>query len=87
MPEPIMKGSPFEESYPCVTKWIKKYGWIELGQDEYSSSLVRVLDGGGLIWEGKERYTSLDEALQALEAGLKQWMEEENLKDDDQTND
>lgn len=78
-------NNSFEQSYPYVTRWIKKYGWIELGQDEYSASLVRVLDGGGLIWEGQEGYSSLDEALQALEAGLKHWMEKEKLNDDDQT--
>ena len=38
-------------------------------QDEHSTSFVRALDIGGLVWEG-----SLDEAFQDLEAGLTEWM-------------
>jgi len=67
-------ATPFETAYPNVTRWVKSYGWIEIGQDHYSRSLVRALDEGGLVWEGKSNYESLDEALQALEAGLAEWM-------------
>lgn len=31
---------------------------------------VRALDCGGMFWEGKESYESLDAALQDLNAGL-----------------
>jgi hypothetical protein len=48
----------------------------EIGQDEHSDSFVRALDVGGLIWEGESSYGALDEALQALEAGLATWMEQ-----------
>ena len=34
----------------------------ELGQDEYSSSLVRALYEGGMVWEGSAHYETLDEA-------------------------
>jgi hypothetical protein len=39
-------------------------------QDKQSPSFVRVLDIGGLVWEGKTRYSTIDEAFQDLEAGL-----------------
>lgn len=69
----------FEQSYPYISRWVKEQGWIEIGRDEYSSSLVRALDGGGLVWEGPDEYSSLDEAMQALEKGLKEWMTEQQL--------
>jgi hypothetical protein len=52
----------FEDRYPNITGWVQD-GWIELGRDDYSRSFVRVLDIGGLVWEGKERYETVDEAL------------------------
>ena len=58
-----MAGS-FDERYPNIAAWIRDHeGWIELGADEYSRSMVRVLDLGGLVWESEKRYASIDEAL------------------------
>jgi hypothetical protein len=65
----------FEERYPRITAWVTDDGWIEIGRDEYSRSLVRALSAGGLVWEGKPQYATLDEALDALEAGLTDWVE------------
>ena len=60
----------FEERYPNITAWVQD-GWIELGQDDYSRSFVRVLDIGGMVWEGGERYEALAEA----EAAIAAWLE------------
>lgn len=65
----------FEETYPTIAQWVQD-GWIEIGRDDYSTSLVRALDIGGLVWEGRDTYPTLDAALSDLEAGLRQWMEE-----------
>jgi len=46
----------FEKTYPNIAYWVNSQGWIEIGQDESSSSFVRALDEGGLIWEGNESY-------------------------------
>ena len=51
-------------------------GWIELGQDDFSRSLVRILDTGGLIWESDAHYDTVAEALAAAERALAQWIEE-----------
>lgn len=73
----------FEQSYPRVTHWVKTHGpkgrWIEIGQDEYRRSFVRALDGGGMVWERQEQseYATMDDMLQALEAGLAEWMHEQ----------
>jgi hypothetical protein len=69
-------ATSFEKSYPNITRWVTWQGWIELGQDHYSSSLVRALDEGGMVWEGSAHYGTLDEAFEALETALAEWMEQ-----------
>ena len=63
-------ASSFEESYPNITHWVRLQGWIELGRDDYSSSLVRALDEGGMVWEGSAHFEPVDEALDDLESTL-----------------
>ena len=70
-------ASSFEESYPNIANWVRLQGWIELGQDHYSHSLVRALDEGGMVWEGSADYETVDEALEALESALAEWMEQD----------
>ena len=65
----------FEERYPNIATWVQD-GWIELGRDDYSRSFVRVLDIGGMVWEGEERYETVDEALAEAEAAIAAWLEE-----------
>jgi hypothetical protein len=68
-----------EATYPTIARWVHEYGWIEIGQDEMSRSFIRAIDPGGMVWEGREDYTTLDAALQDLEAGLAAWMREQGL--------
>ena len=65
----------FATRYPHIAQWVSE-GWIEMGQDDYNRSFVRALDIGGLVWEGSTQYATLDEALQALEAGIAEWLNE-----------
>ncbi len=65
----------FDERYPNIAGWVRD-GWIEIGRDEYSRSFVRVLDIGGLVWEGEQEYETVEEALSAAEAGISVWLEE-----------
>jgi len=62
--------------YTNINRFVFERGWIEVGFDEYSQSFIRALDPGGLVWEGKQFYDSLDQALADLERGLAQWMKE-----------
>ena len=64
----------FEQLYPHIVRWVQVYGSIDMGYDDYSRSFVRALDIGGMIWEGQEHYPTVDEALQALERALAEWM-------------
>ena len=50
--------------------------WVEIGRDDCGRAFVRALDIGGLVWEGKQRYRSLDEALRALDQGISEWVEQ-----------
>src|ERR1700730_8185588 len=69
--------SSFDEMFPTIARWVlQEEGWVELGADHYSRSLVRALYGGGMAWEGTDEYGSLDEALRAMEEGIASWLEE-----------
>lgn len=59
----------FSKKYPHITWWVDNHGWIEIGTDEHSDSLIRLLDEGGTWWEDEEA-TTLDEALQNAETFL-----------------
>ena len=65
----------FAARYSHIAQWVSD-GWIEIGRDDYNRSFVRALDIGGLVWEGNTEYATLDEALQALEAGIAGWLKE-----------
>lgn len=62
-----------DDQYPHVARWVHDFGWIEVGYNDYNSSMVRALDIGGLIWEGKTSYPSLHAALQDLDQALAVW--------------
>jgi len=63
----------FTEKYPNIAGWIKD-GWIEIGRDGHSSSIIRVLDEGGLVWEGGTRHKSMDKILQEAEDAITDWI-------------
>ena len=62
--------STFADRYPNVDRWVRGYGWIELGEDLPGRAFVLALDEGGIIWEGDAAYPSVDDALRALDAAL-----------------
>ena len=73
-----MKAS-FEKTYPNIARWVYEHeGWIEIGYDVDSpiNSFVRAVDCGGMFWNGKDSYDSLDEALQDLNAGIEALLKE-----------
>jgi hypothetical protein len=70
MKEGDRRRSTFAERYPNVDRWVRGYGWIELGEDLPGRAFVLVLDEGGIIWDGEATYPSVDAALEALDAAL-----------------
>jgi hypothetical protein len=65
-----------EKTYPSITNFVYSYGWIEIGQDENSSSFIKAFNEGGDVWIGADNYESLDAALQDLESALCEWLKE-----------
>lgn len=64
----------FDELYPNIAWWTHSgQGWIELGRDEYSTSLIRVLDIGGMLWEGDDEYDTVTEAMEEADEFIEQW--------------
>jgi hypothetical protein len=73
----MKQAQSFEEKYPHITRWVKEQGWIEIGQDDYSSSFLRAVSPGGMAWEGRNKYRSMDDAFRALDVALKSWIKKE----------
>ena len=69
----------FAEKYPNIAGWIKD-GWIEIGRNGYSTSIIRVLDEGGLVWEGGTRHRSMDKILQEAEDAIADWARENKIE-------
>jgi hypothetical protein len=68
-----MKG--FNRLYPHVTAWLQDYhNWIEIGSDDYRSSMIRVLDHGGMIWESEKHYDTIDQALADADQVIADWI-------------
>ena len=44
------------------------------------TSFIRAIDPGGMVWEGKDEYKTLDQAFQDLEEGLGRWMREAGIE-------
>lgn len=68
-------AEPFDQRYPNIAAWVQD-GWIELGHDDFSRSFIRVLDIGGLVWEGEEEYETVEAALLDAEAAVAAWFRE-----------
>ncbi len=66
----------FAKTFPHIDQWIGEQGWIEIGSNENSDSLVRAIDEGGLVWESDDQHQTIDDALLALEQFLVQWFQE-----------
>ncbi len=65
-----------EERYPNIAEWVRGGARIELGHDDHTPVLARAIDEGGVAWEGESEYPTLDAMLDALEAGIAAWNEE-----------
>jgi hypothetical protein len=68
-----------EELFPAIAGWVKRYGWIEIGEQELFGFVARALDEGGIQVED-DRPGTLAEALAALEVGLARWFEREGVE-------
>jgi hypothetical protein len=65
----------FAPTSPNLARWVTAQGLIELGDDGLRHSFIRVLDEGGLIWEG-EAAEDVDDVLRAADAAVGIWIRE-----------
>jgi hypothetical protein len=72
----------FEESYPNIAHFVEAIGYITIGHDDDSplTSFIQAIDPGGMVWEGKDAYQTLEEAFQDCEVGLGTWMREAGIE-------
>ena len=72
-----------EDRFAVTWQWVKEQGTIQLGYDEYSKMFIQAFDPGGNCWDsGKQRFDSLEAALEALELGLSEHCQERGLFED-----
>jgi hypothetical protein len=64
-------GGPPAERYPHVARWCNQCGWIEVRHEWQDRLFARALHEGGLAWGGAGPYATLEDALRALEDGLR----------------
>ncbi|MGB3769068.1 MAG: hypothetical protein WA947_21120 [Phormidesmis sp.] len=64
----------FESSYPHIASWVAD-GCLEIGNiHPYdTSTFICAMDEGGTIWESPDCFETLDEALAAADAGIREW--------------
>ena len=60
----------FSIQYPHIAWWVINNGWVALGSDEDSDSLMRLIDTSGTCWEDDNSET-IDKALGKAELFLK----------------
>jgi hypothetical protein len=67
----------FARKYPNIAEWAED-GSVEIGHAHYGESFVKIFfDEGGAVWEGKEKYPTLDEAFQDAEKAIIEWLGED----------
>ncbi len=66
----------FKKGFPGLALWADGWGWIEIGQDEHSRSLVRILDEGGMVWGSPDKMQNLEKALRAADESITKWIKE-----------
>ena len=72
-----MSTSPsLNDRFPQIANWVRHGGWVEIGLDGRNQFGVRILDEGGMIWEGGDADQSLDDLIQEAEDSLVAWLRE-----------
>jgi hypothetical protein len=64
------------QRYPHVARWCNQHGWIEVGFEWQDELFARAIHEGGLAWGGEGPYPTIDDALRALDDGIRDYMQE-----------
>ena len=79
MIRPTNEQAKVESMFPAIARYVRGYGYIEIGDQESFGFVVRAIGYGGLDFEDDTPDT-LAEAMAVLEAGLARWFEEQGIK-------
>ena len=66
------------QAIPAIAKYVRGYGYVEIGDQKSFGFVVRALGYGGLDFEDDTPET-LAEAMAVLEAGLSKWFKEQGI--------
>jgi hypothetical protein len=79
MIKPTKEQANVETMFPAVAKYVRGYGYFEIGDQESFGFVARAIGYGGLDFED-DTPESLAEAMAVLEAGLSKWFGEQGIK-------
>lgn len=79
MARPDADQAKVEAMFPSITRYVRGYGFIEVGDQDGFGFVVRAIGYGGLDFEDDTPET-LAEAMAVLEAGLARWFEEQGIE-------
>lgn len=79
MARPDADQAKVESIFPAIARYVRGYGFIEVGDQEGFGFVVRAIGYGGLDFEDDTPET-LAEAMAVLEAGLARWFEEQGVE-------
>jgi hypothetical protein len=79
MVEPSAEQAKVETMFPAIARYVRGYGYVEIGDQESFGFVVRAIGYGGLDFEDDDPDT-LAEATAVLEAGLTRWFEEQGVE-------
>jgi len=79
MIKPSAEQAKVEASFPAVARYVRGYGYVEVGDQEGFGFVVRAISDGGLDFEDDSPDT-LAGAMAVLEAGLARWFEEQGVE-------
>jgi hypothetical protein len=82
MVEPSAEQVKAAALFPAIDRWVRDYGYIEIGVQELFGFVARALHEGGTQVED-DKADTLAEALAALEVGLIRWFEEQGIEIDE----
>jgi Domain of unknown function (DUF6930) len=81
MVKPSDEQAKVETMFPAIARYVRGYGYIEIGDQESFGFVVQAVGYGGLDFEDDKAET-LAEAMAVLEAGLARWFEDQGIESD-----
>ncbi len=79
MLKPTAEQAAVEKLFPAIARYVRGYGYIEIGDQEMFGFVARAIGYGGVDFED-DRPDTLAEALAALEKGLTEYFQREGIE-------